>query len=519
MPYISLSALYKFKLKQKLSGVKKTAAFVAAAVFLVFILPALSVSSESGGFSGNNPEITSGNLVVVRSVDTGQVLLDTSDGGRIQPTATAKLVSAMVIYDSISSLDEVVTVPPEAALAKNIGAYGDISSPMLGLTPGGSFTAKQLLTATLVSSANDACFTLAYFVSEGNIAAFVEKMNQKAQSLGCQDTLYTSPVGLSDINSYTTPVDASVIAAAFYRYNTLLDISSLPSYVIGNVIHTKNYLLSNTLLSGYTISGAKGMIVGQARSDGGYCLITSAEKSGLSYVFVVMESPGEIRNKDGTRQFPDNNAYDDIKKVFDWALSSFSYLTLVEDREIIGELPVTIAAGNVDHISYAAEKEVDILMPVGALREDVERDIMVYYDSLEAPVEKDMLVGRMDLYYGDVKIATVSLVTNGEVERSNLLSLSSKFKSLLESPAVKTAVKAVIIIIVIYFILVVASQVYRAVSKANAYAKKRELNPRPPRKSGGKAKSPAKNKKAQNLPPGGERKQANNINKSKRKNE
>ena len=87
------------------------------------------------------------------------------------------------------------------------------------------------------------------------------------------------------------------------------------------------------------------MIAGQARPEGGYCLVTSAEKSGLGYVMVVMEAPGEIRNTDGTRSFPEGNAYQDIHKVFPWATTSFGYLTLVNEREIIGELPVEVPPG------------------------------------------------------------------------------------------------------------------------------------------------------------------------------
>ena len=113
----------------------------------------------------------------------------------------------MVAYDMITSLEETVTVPPEALLAKNIGQMGDISAPMLGLTPNGKLTVRQLITASLVSAANDACFTLAFYASGGDIPAFVEKMNEKAKSLGCQNTKFTNPVGLTDGESYTTRKD------------------------------------------------------------------------------------------------------------------------------------------------------------------------------------------------------------------------------------------------------------------------------------------------------------------------
>ena len=431
-------------------------------------------SSDTSEITTIKPEITSGNLVVARSVDTGQILLDTSGNATVPPTVTAKLVSAMVIFDMVTSLDETVTVPVEATLAKNIGPKGDISAPMLGLSPNNTLTVRQLLTATLVSAASDACFALAYYVSEGNITSFVEKMNEKAGSIGCKNTLYTNPVGLTDGESHTTPVDAAIVASAFYKYNTLLNISSQPTYVLGNTIHTKNYLLSNMLLKGYTLSGAKGMIAGQARPEGGYCLVTSAEKSGLGYVMVVMEAPGEIRNTDGTRSFPEGNAYQDIHKVFPWATTSFGYLTLVNEREIIGELPVEVASGNTDHVGYVALEEVDILMPVGVKAEDITREVNLFYESLEAPVEKDMEVGRLDLYYDGEKIASVSLVANTEIERSRLLSLFGRFKAFIKSKTIKKTIRGIIILLIAYFVLVLASTIYRIILKADKAAKKRQ---------------------------------------------
>ena len=61
-------------------------------------------SSDTSEITTIKPEITSGNLVVARSVDTGQILLDTSGNATVPPTVTAKLVSAMVIFDMVTSL-------------------------------------------------------------------------------------------------------------------------------------------------------------------------------------------------------------------------------------------------------------------------------------------------------------------------------------------------------------------------------------------------------------------------------
>ena len=60
---------------------------------------------------------------------------------------------------------------------------GLISAPRLGLTVGNEYTVKDLLSALLVSSANDAGITLAYYVGGGDINSFIKKMNVKAKEV------------------------------------------------------------------------------------------------------------------------------------------------------------------------------------------------------------------------------------------------------------------------------------------------------------------------------------------------
>ena len=70
----------------------------------------------------------------------------------------------------------------------------------------------------MVASGNDAAIVLADFLCDGSTSAFVEKMNQKAQELGCKNTHFTNVHGLHDENHYTTAHDMAVITE--YAMNT-----------------------------------------------------------------------------------------------------------------------------------------------------------------------------------------------------------------------------------------------------------------------------------------------------------
>ena len=63
---------------------------------------------------------------------------------------------------------------------------------------------EQCLYAIMLASANDISLQVAEHIG-GSVDGFVEKMNARAAELGCTNTLFTNPTGLSDENpvSYT----------------------------------------------------------------------------------------------------------------------------------------------------------------------------------------------------------------------------------------------------------------------------------------------------------------------------
>ena len=97
-------------------------------------------------------------------------------------------------------------IPAEAEKDGYIGAVGQVSAPRLGLKSGSILSARDLIQAVLVCSANDACVSLAVYVS-GSPESFVKLMNQKAEELGCENTHFSNCTGLNSSTSHTTAED------------------------------------------------------------------------------------------------------------------------------------------------------------------------------------------------------------------------------------------------------------------------------------------------------------------------
>src|SRR5690606_450402 len=79
---------------------------------------------------------------------------------------------------------------------------------------GEQWPAQDLFDAMLAHSANDAALALAAHVTDGDQAAFVQLMNERAKQLGLSDTEFASATGLDSpgATSRSTPVDLVVLA-------------------------------------------------------------------------------------------------------------------------------------------------------------------------------------------------------------------------------------------------------------------------------------------------------------------
>lgn len=62
-------------------------------------------------------------------------------------------------------------------------------SSLSGIRQGEQLTALQLLHCMMIPSGNDAALVLAEYIGNGDINKFVDKMNEKAAELGCNNTL------------------------------------------------------------------------------------------------------------------------------------------------------------------------------------------------------------------------------------------------------------------------------------------------------------------------------------------
>ncbi|HEU0068554.1 MAG TPA: serine hydrolase, partial [Nitrospiraceae bacterium] len=191
---------------------------------------------------------------------------------RLPPASLTKIMTALVALES-AHLQDVVKIDRRSLVHQS----------SLKFQPGEEFLLRDLLTAMLVSSANDACEAVAWHVG-GSADRFVAMMNERARTLGLKNTHFANACGFDAPSHYSTATDLAKLTEQALQepvfsmmVRTIVrDIASVDGKR-QMVIHSTNELLLdsdvNGVKTGYT-------------SKAGRCLIASMFKDGHRLLLV-----------------------------------------------------------------------------------------------------------------------------------------------------------------------------------------------------------------------------------------
>ena len=389
-------------------------ALVMAAVML--LCPAAAISYE--------PDFTpTSKAVYLENLDTGLILYEKNADEKMYPASLTKIMTAIVVLENVKDLDGETAEYP--MWIQNM-LYGTNAS-LGGLIVGEELTIRQLLTSALVQSGNESAMILAGYVGSGGMAdfmprditTFVEMMNDKAKALGCTGTHFTNPTGLHSDNTYTTARDMAIMA----KY--AMQKSAFSSIV-------KNYAVQ----LGQTNKHAD---LWQYSTN--KMLLTSSPY----YYAPVVGSPV-------TAAEPYQN-FIETRQLYRWAFGNFSLRTLLEQGELMAEVPVKYSGDG--KVAKLAIKE-DV---VQLLRDDISLDSIIYKAELpefvEAPIAAGDTVGKMHIMLMGEEIGTVELVATQDFSLSWFRKALGTIGSLLSSTVAKVIFIVVVLAIAGYIVYAV----------------------------------------------------------------
>ncbi len=214
---------------------------------------------------------------ILMDENTGKVLFEKNPDERRPCASITKVMTLILTFEAIEegkfTYSDMLTA---SAHASSMGGSD------IWLKEGESMSVDDLIKATVVMSANDAAVVLAEAVA-GSEEAFVIMMNEKAKSLGMNNTTFKNCNGLDEDGHLTTARDVAIMSCELLKHEKIFDYTNIwIDYVRDGQTQLVN---TNKLIKSYKgITGLKTGTTGQAKS----CIAASAMRDKLSLVAVVL---------------------------------------------------------------------------------------------------------------------------------------------------------------------------------------------------------------------------------------
>ena len=369
-------------------------AFLCLIIFgTTFGLPQPSCADETtGGILLTCPS------AILMEASTKSVIYEKAPDERRSPASITKIMTAILIFDAIeagkiSLEDEVVT----SAYAKSMGGS------QVYLEEGEKQTVDTLIKCIMVSSGNDASVAMAEYIA-GSESSFVQMMNERAASLGMENTHFEDCCGLTDSdNHYTTARDIALMAQELItRYP---QIKSYTTIWMENITHviiqgSKEFGLANTnkLLKQYPYTtGLKTGSTNKAK----YCVCATANKDGVELIAVIMGCP---------------NYKDRFTEA--QSLLQFGYTTckLYQDENPPELMPILVKGGIDKQVPAVYKEKFSWLFVSGEDFSNMEK--MLTTNELTAPIEKGEQIGTVTYRLNGKELGSIGIYAGESVREA-----------------------------------------------------------------------------------------------------
>ena len=361
-------------------------------IFMASLVPGLNGTAAEGAVTVSAPS------AILLEAQTGTVIFE-KDADRIcSPASITKIMTLLLIFEALGQgqihlTDEVVT----SEHAQSMGGS------QVFLEAGEVQTVETLIKCIVIASGNDASVVMAEMIA-GSEEAFVKKMNERAKSLGMNNTHFIDCCGLTDSDDhYTTAKDVALMSRELiekypeiFKYSTIWMESITHKTKAGE----KEFVLSNTNKLLKTNQYVKGLKTGST-SKAKYCVSTVAEKDGVQLIAVVMAAPDyKIRFKESEKLI--NYGFSNCKVYTD----NDGYKTKIK-----------VTNGTKDKVDISTNR-FSYVDTKGRDLSKVTKKVFVN-KKVKAPVKKNQKVGYIEYYLNDKSIGKSDIVSVTNVEKAD----------------------------------------------------------------------------------------------------
>lgn len=351
---------------------------------------------------GTTLEIKAKSAVLLEP-NTGKILYEHNADEKLPPASITKIMSLLLVMEALErgdvDLETTVTASEHAC---------SMGGSQIWLEPGETMSVDDLLRATVIASANDACTALGELIA-GSEEGFVALMNERAKELGMNSTTFKNCTGLDAEGHLTTAGDVAIMSGELIKHEKIKDYSTV---WMDSLRDGKSELVNtNKLVRFY--KGTTGLKTGTT-SIAKYCLSATAERDGLSLVAVIMA--GETSQ----------DRFEGAKKLLDYGFANYSFTKINAELK---EKQTPILNGENKNVKVKADGDISLLMPKSA-KNNITRTVE-WQKNLTAPIKKGQTVGYVNIFNGEENIGRIPITaTENAKKRDFWLSCYYIFKNL-----------------------------------------------------------------------------------------
>ena len=355
-------------------------------------------------FSSKSNAIISVNAktAILQDYLSGEILYEKDADLSIYPASMTKIMTSIIAFDLIKKGE--LTLDEKFIVSENAWRLSTAGYSSMFIMVGDEVSVENLLRGIIVASGNDACIALAEGIA-GTEEEFAVLMTEKALEIGMENTNFSNSSGINDPNNYSTVRDILIMSnyliknyPEYYHYYKEKEFTW--DRTGGDPITQGN---RNPLL--YKNMGADGIKTGYLAVEK-YSLASSIKKKNRRLIAV---GSGFNSKNDRSRQ---------SAKLLTWGLTKFDTILIGKKNDVISELDVWQGKQK----KVKAYISSDIYKTIPKAKKKYLKVIVNYEGPLEAPIEKNDVIGKMKITYKDEVVGNYDLFASESVQKQNIIS-------------------------------------------------------------------------------------------------
>ena len=346
--------------------------------------------------------------VILYELNTDTLVYSYNADRRVDPTGLVKLLTVLVALEH-GNLDDVVHVYQSTL---NTVAMGAVSA---GLRSGEEISLRDLLYCVMVASANDACAVIAAHIG-GDQAKFVQMMNDKARSLGCNASNFTNAHGLTDAAQFSTARDLAIIVEAALENALFREMFGLTGYTVPatnkseqrELKTTNNMMRQNVQNYDARVTGGKPA----AATNTDRSMICTAQVDTAHYLCVVMNAEAQVEETDRGSIVVRYGIFEEMSALLNFAEEGFAVRQILDDSQAIYQYTVP---GGENSVILRPSRDYYVVLPKDCDADKLSFAQRLASESLTCPIDLGQKLGTLTISYGNLIMGSCDLLAMNAV--------------------------------------------------------------------------------------------------------